>query len=222
MSRGLQRRRVRRRAQQQRADELALAHHVRRVAAVRVRVARVVTRELAALHVVVGVVAENVAGARDGDAAAVRHDLQAVARQLQIAEDLGPQQAAHVGAVRVDPALLDLAADRRAADPRVALEHQHLEAGAREIGGIGQAVVAGADDDGIVALHRFAPPAQPARCAALGFVRLVPRRDRPPSRIVRAFRARQRSSCASQTNQGSRESGSHSMPRSCSSGASAS
>ena len=153
-----QRRRVRRRAHEQRADELALTHHVRRIALICVRIPRVVTREFAALHVVIGVVAQNVAGARDRHATAVRHDLQSVARQLQIAEELRPQQAAHVGAVRVDPAFLNLTADRGAADPRVALQHQHLEARAREISRIGQAVVSGADDDGIVALHGFAAP----------------------------------------------------------------
>ena len=104
----------------------------------------------------VGVVAEDVAVRGDGDAAAVGHDLQAVARELEVAEELGPEQAAHVGAVRVDPALLDLAADRGAADPGHALDHEHLEPGSREIGGVGQAVVARADDDRVV-FRQFSP-----------------------------------------------------------------
>jgi len=54
-------------------------------------------------------------------------DLQAVARQLEVPEQLRPQQAADVRAVRVHPAFLDLAADGRAADLGVALDHEHLE-----------------------------------------------------------------------------------------------
>jgi hypothetical protein len=92
----LERRRVRRRAHQERADELALSHHVGRVAAVCVGILRVVTRELAALHGLVGVVAEDVAGPRDRDTAAVRHYLQPVLRELEVAKQLGPQEAAHV------------------------------------------------------------------------------------------------------------------------------
>ena len=151
----LERGRIRRRAQQQRPDELALAHHVGRIPVIGVRVARVVARELAPLHGVVGVVAEDVARAREGDAAAVGHDLQPVLRELEVAEQLRPQQAADVGAVRVDPALLDLAADRGAADIRVALEHQDLETGPREVGGVRQAVVARADHDRIVVRHHL-------------------------------------------------------------------
>ena len=84
-----------------------------------VPVARVVARELAPLDGVVGVVAEDVARACEGDAATVWHDLEPVLRELEVAEQLGPQQAADVGAVRVDPALLDLAADGGAADIRL-------------------------------------------------------------------------------------------------------
>ena len=146
----LERGRVGRGAQQQRPDELALAHDVGRIAVVRVGVARVVAREFAALHLLVGVAAEDVAVRRDRDAAAVRHDLQAVAGEFEVAEQLRPQQAADVGAVRVHPALLDLAADGCAADPGIALDDEHLEPGPREVGGVGQAVVARADDDRVV------------------------------------------------------------------------
>ena len=98
--------RVGRRAQQQRTNELALPHHVRRVAVVGIGIARVVPRELAALHVVIRVVAEDVAAARDRHPAAVGHHLQPMARELQVAEQLRPQQTANIRAVRVDPALL--------------------------------------------------------------------------------------------------------------------
>ena len=65
------------------ADQPALAHHVAPVAQVGVGVARAVARDLAALDVLVEVAAEDVAVAREGDAAAVGHDLQAVARQIE-------------------------------------------------------------------------------------------------------------------------------------------
>jgi len=78
------------------------------------------------------------------------HDLQAVPRKLEIPEQLGAQQAAHIRAVGIHPAFLELPAHCGAADPRIALENENLEPGTGEIGGIGQAVVARADDDGVV------------------------------------------------------------------------
>jgi hypothetical protein len=155
---GLERGRIRRRAQQQRADELALTHHLGRIPVIGVPVRGVVARELAPLDGVVGVVAEDVARARKGDAATVWHDLEPVFRELEVAEQLGPKQAADVGAVRVDPALLDLAADRGAADIRVALEYQDLETGPGEVGGVRKAIVARADHDRIVVRHHLFPP----------------------------------------------------------------
>ena len=112
--------RVRRRAQQHRADEAALTHGVARIAQVRVGIARAEARDLAALDVLVDVAAEHVAIACEGDSAAIGHDLQSMPREVESAEDLRPQQAADVGAVRVDPVLVQLAAHGRAADPRVA------------------------------------------------------------------------------------------------------
>jgi len=44
----------------------------------------------------------------------------------------------------------DLLGDRHAAIGLVALEHQDLEAGSREVAGAGQPVVPGADHDGFV------------------------------------------------------------------------
>ena len=60
---------------------------------------RVVAREFAALQLMVGIAAEDVAFGGDGDTATVGHHLQAMPRQFQVAEDLGAQQAADVGAV---------------------------------------------------------------------------------------------------------------------------
>ena len=46
-----------------------------------------------------------------------------------------------------------------AADPRVPLDHRDLQAGARQIGRQGQAVVPGPDHDTVVGLHAFLPNA---------------------------------------------------------------
>ena len=62
----------------------------------------------------------------------------------------GPQQAHHVGELGEAIAREDFLGDRRAADDLAPLEHDHLLAGAREIRGRDQAVVAGADHDRIV------------------------------------------------------------------------
>ena len=76
----------------------------------------------------------------------------AEALQLQIAHDAFLQQAGEVGGGGDAIAGPDLFGDGAAAHQFAPLEHQHLAAGARQIGGGDQAVVAAADDDGIV-LH---------------------------------------------------------------------
>ena len=62
----------------------------------------------------------------------------------------GPQQRDDVGADRELEAREDLFGDGRAAEHVAALEHEHLLARAREIGGVDEAVVAAADDDDVV------------------------------------------------------------------------
>ena len=47
---------------------------------------------------------------------------------------------------------MELLGDRRATDEVAALQHAHLQAGAGEIGGADQAVVAAADDEDIVVI----------------------------------------------------------------------
>src|SRR5450631_2285345 len=150
-----------------------------------------------------------------GATAFVGNDLQTELGEFQRAHDFRTQQAAHVGAVRVGKVLIELAAHGRAADERVALEHLHLEAGAGQIAGRHQSVVAGADDDGVQAhwpgARAGASPATPACSVA-------------STAISNAFKvsARHDASCAAETNHGSRESGSHRMPSSCSTWAMAS
>ena len=146
--------RVGRGAHQERLDEAALPRHVARIAVVGFGIPRREAREFAAMGVVVAVVGEIVAVAREDRAALVGDHLQSEARQLEIAHDLGPEQRADIGAVGIEKARRQRAADRRAADPVVLLDDQHVEAGALQIAGVDQAVVAAADDDRVPVLHR--------------------------------------------------------------------
>jgi len=163
----LQARRVGRGAHQQRLDEAALACHVARVAVVGLRVARREAGELAPVRLVVSIVAEEIAVARQHRAALIGDDLQPVPRQFEVAHDLGPEQRADIGAVRIEEARRQRAADGGAAHPVVFLQHEHVEAGALQVAGVDEAVVAGSDDDGVPALHSFRPastlPGSPSR-----------------------------------------------------------
>ena len=94
------------------------------------------------MRVVVAVVGEIVAVAGEHRAALIGDDLQAEARQFEVAHDLGPEQRADIGAVGVEEARRQRAADGRAADPVVLLDHQHVEPGALQVAGVDEAVVA--------------------------------------------------------------------------------
>ena len=102
-------------------------------------VARRVARELAPILIVVvplrEVIARLSALKERRERALERQDVQAVARQLEVADDLGPQQAHHVGVHGKPEAGKDLLGHRRAAHALAALEHQHALAGAGEIRG---------------------------------------------------------------------------------------
>ena len=69
----------------------------------------------------------------------------------ELAGDGRPQPADRVGERRDADAGRQLLGDGRAADPVAGLEDEHAEAAGCEVGGRGQAVVAGADDDRVVA-----------------------------------------------------------------------
>ncbi len=201
-------------AHQQRLDEFALAHDIARIAVVGLGVALRVARNFPAQRIVVVVQRQMTAVLHHGAAALVGDDLQSVFRQLQRAHDLRPQQTAHVGAIRVGEILVQSAAHRRAADVGLALEHQYLEPGARQIAGGNQAVVAGPDDDGIPVLrgaHRSGAQAGTLCAAPLDFSVASTAISN-----ARSVSARHAASCAAETNHGSRESGSHSTFSSCS------
>ena len=106
-----------------------------------------VARDLA-MGLAVVVHAPQVIAVRHGRERAVeRQDFQAVAGKIEVANDLRPQQRDDVGADRELESGEDFFGDRRAAEHVPALEHQNFFPGARQIGGVGQAVVASADDD---------------------------------------------------------------------------
>ena len=79
-------------------------------------------------------------------------DVEAVARQVELADDLRPEQRHDVREDREAEAREDLLGHRRAPEHVAALEHDGLQPRAREIGGADQAVVAAADHDRVVAL----------------------------------------------------------------------
>src|SRR5437764_4598838 len=110
-------------------------------------------RELAAILVVIGPLHEVVIVRQWCERALERQDVQAVARELELADDFRAQQTHNVGKDREAETREHFFAHRRAADALAPLEHQNLATGAREIGGTGEAIVPAADDDGIVGLH---------------------------------------------------------------------
>src|SRR5690606_37819561 len=107
-------------------------------------------------------------------------DLQSVPVQFERAKNLRAQQRADVGAVRVDPVLVQVAADGGSADVVVLLQAEDVEARLRQEGRGGEPVVAGPDDDGVIRFHRLSKPPnkkvasragrRPSRCrgASLG------------------------------------------------------
>ena len=64
-----------------------------------------------------------------------------------VADDLAAQKGAHIGAVGIGPALMQLPADGGTADPVAFFHDKHLQSGLRQIAGGGQAVVSGTGDD---------------------------------------------------------------------------
>src|ERR1700733_6240289 len=112
-------------------------------------------RNLTTQCIVVVVERKMSAAAHHGATALVGDDLQSVTGQLQRAHDLGAQQAAHVGAVRVSEILVEPAAYRSATDIGIALEYENVEASARQITGRNQSVMARADDDGVMPSATF-------------------------------------------------------------------
>jgi hypothetical protein len=99
-------------------------------------------------------------------AALVGDHLKPKTRQFEIAHDLGPEQAADIGAVRIEEPGGQGAAHGRAADPIVLLDDEHIQAGALKITGGDQAIMACPDHHCVPNLHVPIPPpdAKLAQC----------------------------------------------------------
>ena len=72
---------------------------------------------------------------------------EAVLDQVELVDDLRPQQAQRVGERREREARHQLLGDRGAADEVVLLQHQRAQPGLAEVRRVGEAVVAATHDD---------------------------------------------------------------------------
>jgi hypothetical protein len=114
----------------------------------------------------------------------LRVHLVAVALQLEVAEDRGREQAhdvrQHRDLVVGPPRLLG---DGGAPDDVAAFEHHRALAGAGEVGGGHQSVVAAPDHDGVVRVggHRTTVSATPSECFASSECLLPTRPGAKPS-----------------------------------------
>ena len=81
-------------------------------------------------------------------------DLQPMRVQLKIGDDLRLQQRHRVTGDGVAEAGMEFLCHRRAAHQAAAFQHRHAQAGARQIEGANQPVMAGADDQHICILGR--------------------------------------------------------------------
>ena len=79
-----------------------------------------------------------------------RENFEAVAREIEVADDLRPQQRHHVRADGELESGEDFFGAGSAAENVAAFEHQNFLSGALEIRGIDEAVVAAADNDYVV------------------------------------------------------------------------
>jgi hypothetical protein len=104
-----------------------------------------------------------VAFAERGERAVERQDIEAVFRELQVANDLGAQQGHDVREDAEAEAREQLLGDGRAAQDLALFEDESLQSGASEVCRADQAVVAAADDDRVVALRH--PPPFPIQSA---------------------------------------------------------
>ena len=90
---------------------------------------------------------------------------ESVAGKVEIANDLRPQQRDHVRAHRELEAGKNFFGEGRAAQHVAAFEHENFLAGARQISGVDEAVVASADHDHIVFRVVYKPAITPLDAA---------------------------------------------------------
>jgi len=88
--------------------------------------------------------------AEDVERAAEPDQAEAMPLEIEVADDLRPQQAEHIGGDRVAVSGVKLLRHSRAADHRPALQYERTKAAPTKISRRRQAVMPAADDDGVV------------------------------------------------------------------------
>ena len=91
-----------------------------------------------------------IAAGHGREGAVERENFEAVAREVEVADDFRPQQRHHVGADGELEAGKDFFGAGGAAENVAAFEHQNFLSGTRQVGGVDEAVVASADYDYVV------------------------------------------------------------------------
>ena len=104
-----------------------------------------------------------------GERAVEREDLEAVPREIEIPDDVGPEQRNDVGALGEVEAREDLLCHGRPAEHVAPLEDEHPPPRTREIRGVREAIVSAPDDydvvrHGAILCRRPARDAQDGRC----------------------------------------------------------
>ena len=112
---------------------------------------RIARREARHLRLRAALAGEQIAavGGRQEVGAAPLDDAQAVAGEIEVADDLRVQERDRIGGDRVAEPGMELLGDRGAADQRAPLEHGDLEPGAGQVRGAHQPVVSATDDQRI-------------------------------------------------------------------------
>jgi hypothetical protein len=147
------------RAQQGLAYELGIPGQVGLEAVHGVRIVRRMTFQFEIIRFCVGIGSQCLPVVSKINGTQVRYQYQAVTAEVEIAVQRLAQHAANIGGARIDPALMHLARCGCAANVVIFFKDDNVQPGLRQVGGIGQTVVARADDDGVVLLHRRISPA---------------------------------------------------------------
>ena len=145
----MHRQRIRGRHLDDRLDEARHLHHRAPVLVVGLRVRPRVPRNLPVRRRVI-VHPPQVVAVHRGERAVERQDLEAVPREVEIADDVGPEQRDDVGALGEVETREDLLRHGRPAEHVAPLEDEHLPPRAREIRGVREAIVSAPDDDDVV------------------------------------------------------------------------
>ena len=141
---------VRGHAVEQRLDELLDPRDVVLVAIHRVGVSLRVTGDLTDVRVTVLAEQEVIAVLHRREGRVHEQGHEPVPHEVELLDDLRPDEAEPVGEGGEAEPRMELFGDRGAADEVASLEDEGAKPGLREVGAIDEAIVAAADDDGVV------------------------------------------------------------------------